>query len=254
MPDYRPLSGTSSGRGAADGAGGYPSGVSIGDIYPGTLMALGVVAAVHEARRTGEGQFFDVAMYDAMLALCETVIVNYGYNGTSLGPRGQHHPNLMPFGIFPTSDGGVAIACPGQKHWDLLCGAMGRPDLVDDERCRNTFVRRRHQVFVEAQIAAWTSARSKHEVMAALGGRVPCGPVNTAEDIFRDPHVAARNMLTRFRLPGDNPEVTIVGTPLKFTRTPAGFYRRAPLLGEHTDEIIAGLRTAGQAEGDQGDD
>jgi crotonobetainyl-CoA:carnitine CoA-transferase CaiB-like acyl-CoA transferase len=80
--------------GPDDGAGGYPSGVSVGDIYPGTLMALGVVSAVHHARVTGEGQFFDVAMYDAMLAFCETLVSNYGYNQTSLGARGQHHPNL----------------------------------------------------------------------------------------------------------------------------------------------------------------
>ena len=99
--------------GADDGAGGYPSGVSVGDIYPGTLMALGVLSAILNARETGKGQFFHVAMYDAMLAFCETVVVNYGYEQANLGPRGQHHPNLMPFGIYPASDGGIALACPG---------------------------------------------------------------------------------------------------------------------------------------------
>ena len=224
--------------GPGDNAGGYPSGVSVGDIYPGTLMALGVVSAVHNARNTGKGQFMDVAMYDAMLAFCETVVVNYGYDQKSLEARGQHHPLLMPFGIFPTSDGGVAIACSGPKHWQLLCEAMGREDLVTDERCKNTYVRRKNQVFVEAQIAAWTSSISKAEFMEKLGGKIPCGPVNTAEDIFSDPHVAAREMITRFQLPGDNPEVAIVGSPIKYTETKAGFYRRAPTLGEHTEEII----------------
>ena len=224
--------------GPEDGSAGYPAGVSVGDIYPGTLMALGVVAAVHHARATGEGQFFDVAMYDAMLSFCETVIVNYGYNKTSLGPRGQHHPNLMPFGLYPTNDGGVALACPGPGHWKLLCEVMGREELIDDERCKNTFVRKKNQVFVEAQIAAWTSSLSRKDVVAMLGGKVPCGPVNTAEDIFQDPHVVARKMITRFRLPGDNPEVGIVGTPLKFTASEAGFYRRAPMLGEHTEEVF----------------
>jgi crotonobetainyl-CoA:carnitine CoA-transferase CaiB-like acyl-CoA transferase len=74
--------------------------------------------------------------------------------------------------------------------------------------------------------------------MAALGGSVPCGPVNTAADIFNDPHVEARNMITRFQLPGENPQVAIVGTPLKFTSTPAGFYRRPPMHGEHSEEIL----------------
>ncbi len=224
--------------GPDDESGGYPSGVSVGDIYPGTLMALGVVSAIHDARATGEGQFFDIAMYDAMLAFTETVVANYGYEKKTLGPRGQHHPNLMPFGIFPTSDGAVALACPGPKHWALLCTAMGREDLVEDERCKNTFVRKRNQVFVEAQISAWTSSVTKAEVVGQLGGKVPCGPVNTAEDIYADPHVAAREMITRFELPGDNPEVAIVGSPFKFTESKTGFYRRPPKLGEHTEEIL----------------
>ena len=224
--------------GPEDDSGGYPNGVSIGDIYPGTLMALGVVSAIHEARQSGEGQFFDVAMYDAVLAMSETAIVNYSYNKTISGSRGQHHPNLMPFGVFPTSDGAVALACPGQNHWDRLCEAMARPDLVSDERCTNTFVRKRNQTFVEAQITAWTSARTKAEVIDAVGGKLPCGPVNNAEDIFNDPHVSAREMLTWFQLPGDNPEVAISGSPIKFTKTPANFYRRPPLLGEHSEEVF----------------
>ena len=225
--------------GPDDGASGYPAGVSVGDIYPGTLMALGIVSAVLHARETGVGQFLDVAMYDAMLALNETAIANFGFGGRSLGPRGQHHPNLMPFGIFPASDGGLAIACPGNNHWHRLCDAMGRPDMIDDARCSNTYVRARNQVFVEAQISAWTTAHTRAELMAKLGGKIPCGPVNTAEDIFADPHVAAREMITRFALPGENPEVAISGTAIKFTNTKAGFYRRPPKLGEHTNEVLA---------------
>ena len=220
-----------------EGTVGHPSGVSVGDIYPGTLMALGVVSAIHHARRTGEGQFCDIGMYDGMLAFTETVLANYGFVGHELGPRGQHHPNLMPFGIFPTNDGGVAIAAPGPGHWTALCQAMGRADLIDDERTKNTFVRRKHQDFVEGEIVAWTSTLSKHEVVAALGGAVPCGPVNTAADIFADPHVKAREMITEFELPGHNPTVSIVGSPIKYTNTRTGLYRRPPLLGEHGEEI-----------------
>ncbi len=222
-----------------EGEGGFPSGASVGDIFPGTLMALGVVSAIHNARETGQGQFMDVAMYDAMLTFCETVIVNYGYpEQRVLQARGRHHPNLMPFGMYPTSDGSVAIAAPGPKHWETLCQSMGREDLINDERAKNTYVRRKHQVFLEAQIAAWTSSKTKAEIVEILGGKVPCGPVNTAEDIYNDPHVEVREMITRFQLPGENPEVSIVGTPFKFTETKAGFYRSPPNLGEHTDAIL----------------
>lgn len=217
---------------------GYPAGVSVGDIYPGTLLALGVVSAVHHARQSGEGQFFDVGMYDAILAMSETVVVNYSYSKKVLGARGKHHPSLMPFGLYPTSDGSVAIGAPGPKHWEALCHAMNRPELIADPRSKNTFKRKANQVFVEAQIAAWTSSLTKQQVVDAIGGKVPCGPVNTAEDIFADPHVKARQMITEFELPGDNPRVAIAGSPIKFERTHAGFYRRPPMLGEHNEEVL----------------
>ena len=218
--------------------GGYPSGASAGDIYPGTLLALGLLAAVGQARRTGEGQFFDVAMYDAVLAFSETVVANYGYSQAELPPRDRHHPKLAPFGIFPAADGSVAIAAPGPAHWRILCEAMSREDLIDDPRTSNPFVRSDNVELVEKAISEWTSVRTKHDIMGVLGGRVPCGPVNTAADIFADPHVAAREMISRFALPGDNPEVAIAGSPLKFLESPTAFYRRAPRLGEHNEEVL----------------
>lgn len=221
---------------------GYPAGVSVGDIYPGTMLALGVVSAIHHARRTGEGQFFDVGMYDAVTFLSETVIANYAYGQGSLGARGEHHPNLCPFGIFPAKDGAVSIAAPGPGHWQALCEAMGREDLVADERTKNTYVRSKNEALVLETISNWTAALTKAEVVAALGGRVPCGPVNTAEDIFADPHAVARGLITEFELPGDNAPVAIAANPIKFTATPANFHRRAPLLGEHTEAIRPGSR------------
>ena len=223
--------------GGAEG-GGHPCGVSVGDIYPGTLMALGLVSAVLRARQTGEGQFMDIAMYDAMLQMAETVVVNYGYEENVLGPRGQNHPYLKPFGIYPAKDGSIAIAAPGPKHWKLLCQAMGAEDLLEDPRAANTFKRTEHREYVDGRIAQWTTGLTRQEIMQALGGDVPSGPVNTAADIFADPHVAARDMITTFDLPGDNPPVSIVGSAFKYTQTPAGFYRRPPKLGEHNAEVL----------------
>lgn len=221
-----------------EGGMGYPCGASVGDIFPGTLMALGLVSAVLNARETGEGQFFDIAMYDAVMTLAESAIVNYGYDETTLGPRGQHHPYLIPFGIYPARDGGIALAAPGPKHWQLLCQAMGALDLLEDERAQNTYKRKDNRAFIDRRISAWTSTRTRAEIMNLLGGDVPCGPVNTAEDIYNDPHVIARNMISSFELPGDNPAVSIVGSPIKYSRTPTGLYRRPPNLGEHTAEIL----------------
>jgi crotonobetainyl-CoA:carnitine CoA-transferase CaiB-like acyl-CoA transferase len=217
---------------------GYPSGASVGDLYPGTLMALGVVSAIHRARATGQGQFVDVAMYDAITFLCETVVVNYSYDGVSLGARGAGHPNLCPFDIYSTADGAVAIAAPRPNQWLALCEALGRPELADDERCKDVRARSANRHFVNAAIDAWTRNLTKQAVVEALGGQVPCGPVNTAADLFADPHLAARRMIREVELPGDNRPVSLAGPPVKFSATPSDIYRRAPCLDEHRDEIL----------------
>jgi crotonobetainyl-CoA:carnitine CoA-transferase CaiB-like acyl-CoA transferase len=221
---------------------GYPNGASIGDIFPGVLMALGVVSAVHAARRTGKGQFLDVAMYDAILSLCETIVINYSCAERVLGPRGLGHPALCPFDVYETSDGAVAIAAPTDNHWEALCELIGRPDLVTDERTKDNRRRSENRPFVTEILTAWTRARTKKEVVGRLGGKVPVGPVNTAADVFADPHVWIRKMLAEVELPGANGTLTLAATPIKLTATPAGIYRRPPLLGEHTAEILEELR------------
>ncbi len=111
------------------GSKGYKVGLGVGDIYPGTLAALGVVSAIHSARRTGEGQFIDVAMYDAILAMCEAIVYTYSRGGVVREPTGNGTAVLCPFDIFSSRDGAVAIAAPGENHWALLCTAMAGPNL-----------------------------------------------------------------------------------------------------------------------------
>lgn len=227
-------------NGPADG-GGMPAGTSIGDIYPGTLMALGVVSAIHEARRTGEGQFLDVGMYDAVLALSELIVWNYSYDEKVTTPRGSGHPMLCPFDLFPAKDGTIAIAAPGPGHWKALCEAMGREDLIDDERTANALLRTKHRAFTIGVVSDFTKARTRKELTDLLGGIVPVGPVQTAADIFEDPHVAAREMLPEVELPGENGTVQLPGTPIRFTRTQAGIQRRPPNLDEHRAAVLAEL-------------
>jgi crotonobetainyl-CoA:carnitine CoA-transferase CaiB-like acyl-CoA transferase len=221
------------------GSTGFKAGVGIGDIYPGTLAALGVVSAIHAARRTGHGQFLDVSMYDAVLALCESIVYTYSRGGVAREPAGNGTPVLCPFDIFSTRDGAVAIAAPGENHWAILCDAMGHPELAKDDRCRSNPRRVANAEFVRGVISEWTGAHTKSEVINAIGGKVPVGPVNTAKDIFADPHPRVRNMLVEVEQPGENPPLVIAGCPIKLTETPAGIYARPPLLGEHTDEILA---------------
>lgn len=227
-------------NGPADGLG-MPAGTSIGDIFPGTLMALGVISAVHAARVSGQGQFLDVGMYDALLSLCELIVWNYSYEKKVVTPRGSGHPMLCPFDVFPAKDGAISIAAPGANHWEALCEAMGRKDLIDDERTDNVLRRAKNRAFTIETISEWTRTHTRREIVEQLGGKVPVGPVQTSADIFEDPHVEARNMLPEVDLPGENDPVQLPGTPIHFTGTPAGIHRRPPKLGEHSDEIFREL-------------
>jgi crotonobetainyl-CoA:carnitine CoA-transferase CaiB-like acyl-CoA transferase len=221
------------------GSAGYKVGAAVGDIYPGTLAALGVVSAIHAARRTGQGQFLDVAMYDAILALCEMIVYAYASGAVVREPAGNGTPVLCPFDIFPTRDGAVAIAAPGENHWKILCDALGRMDLVTDDRTRNVNRRVANAEFVRGLITDWTKTHTTREIVDAIGGKVPVGPVNTAKDIFEDPHPWARGMLVEVETPGDNPPLVLAGCPIKLTGTPSGIYARAPRLGEHTGQVLA---------------
>ncbi len=115
-------------------------------------------------------------------------------NRASVGTTTQSAATIALIVNSP-SDGGVSIAAPGPGHWQVLCEVIGREDLIADERTRNVHVRARNRVFVEAVISDWTAPLTKQQVVEALGGKVPCGPVNTAADIYADPHVQARGMI-----------------------------------------------------------
>jgi len=211
-------------------------GVAIADIYPGTLMALGLVSAVHRARLTGKGEFFDIAMYDAMLTLLRSNIAAYGL--TQKEPKPGRRV-LVPFGLFPTKDGRVAIAAPVERHWHDLCTAMDRTDLIEDERTRSNAKRAANQEFTEQSISDWTETKTKQEITELLGGKVPVGPANSLADIMADEHVTARSMIDSYQIPGENnPTSTLAANPIKFLNSESGLYQAPPTLGQHSDEIL----------------
>lgn len=220
------------------GTFGTRVGPSVGDTYPATLLALGIVSAVHEARRTGQGQFVDVAMYDGLVAMCEETIYRWSYWGRHDEPHGTMHPIHIPFGLFSTSDGAVAMAAP-TNHWPVLCEIMERPDLIDDERTRDNRARNANRELVMEVVEGWLAERTTAEVLGSLGGRVPVGPVNSNEMLFDDPHLQEREMLVALKTPGADRPTVFANSAIKFSRTPSGVNRRAPLLGEHGDEVRA---------------
>jgi crotonobetainyl-CoA:carnitine CoA-transferase CaiB-like acyl-CoA transferase len=214
------------------------SGPGIGDLFPAALLAFGIVSAVLHADRTGQGQFVDIAMYDAVLSLCERIVYQHSYTGSVPAPQGNGHPLLCPFDVLPTKDGWIAIAAPHDRHWEIITDTIGRPDMATDVRFRHNADRSRNAAEVRTVLEGWLAGRTTSETVELFGGRVPVGPVNDVAAIYADPHVAARAMAVTVPQPGSDTPVTIAGQPLKFTETPGPISRRAPLLGEHDLNVI----------------
>lgn len=213
-------------------------GPGVGDILPGMYAAVGILAALQERTTTGRGTFVDVAMYDAVLAVCERLVYQYSYTGGSPGREGNGHPLLSPFDVFEAADGWIAIAAPGDNHWKTLCEVLGCGELVHDKRFADNVSRVANRDAVRSVIGGWTSGLTRAEILDQLGGRVPVGPVNTAEDIYDDPHVKARGMLVEVEQPGSATPATITASPIRYAGGQQPPPMRAPLLGEHTDQVL----------------
>lgn len=225
----------------ADGKTPTKIGPGIGDVVPGMMLGFGVLAAVHSARRTGVGQFVDVAMVDCILAISERIVWQYSVEEKIPGPEGNHHPFLCPFGIFPASDGYVTIAAHQDQFFNVLCDAIECPELAADSRFVRYEDRRDNRHALIELLNTKTARYSKSELMARLGGRIPFGPVMSIADMVEDPHFAKREMIVDVDQPGGEP-IQVAGVPIKMTGTPGGVHARSPLLGEHTQLY---LRQAG---------
>ncbi|MDZ7730751.1 MAG: succinyl-CoA:mesaconate CoA-transferase [Natrialbaceae archaeon] len=212
------------------------TGPGIGDLFTGTLNCIGILAALHHRDRTGEGQFVDTAMYDAMISLTERSIYQHSYTGTPPTRQGNAHPTLFPYNAFETADGYVVLAAFDTGHWRALCEAMDRPDLAADYPDRASRLANRESLGTD--LAAWVGDQSTAAVVEALEGTVPVAPVQTTADIVSDSHVHERDMLVSVEQPGADTTVEIAGSPIKMTKTPPEPGGRAPLRNEHRDDII----------------
>ena len=209
------------------------------DVYTGQVTAYGVMLALFMRERTGKGQFVDSAMLDNMLAFNERMMVLYSFTGES--PERGRMKHIYPRGAFRCQDGYLALNVPDDLQWGRLCQAMGREELKDDPRSVDGTARASNADFLRPIIEDWLAGKTRAHAVAVLGEYgVPSGPVYTAEDVFDDPHIAARQMLVTVDDPVAGPR-KYARTPLHLSSAPEIPVVPAPRLGEHTQPILQDL-------------
>lgn len=213
-------------------------GPGVGDIMPGMMLAFGVLSAIHNARRTGEGQFVDVSMVDSVFAVCERMVYQHSIQKKVPGPEGNHHPFISPFGMFKAADGHITIAAQQDSFFETLCKELSAEHLLQDERFETTRKRGENKLELIAEIEELTSKFTKDELMEKLGGKIPYGPVFSIADIVSDPHFKAREMLVDLEQPGSDATTRVAGVPIKMSKTPGKVVRRGPYLGEDTARVL----------------
>jgi CoA:oxalate CoA-transferase len=222
-------------------AGGPPTrvGVSIGDMVGGLYLAIGILAALRARDVSGEGQFLDVALMEAQMALCENAIIRRSAFGENATRQGSRHALLAPFGPFPTKDGWVVIA--NVKEWELFCALIDRDDMAFDERFAANRARLENIDALEAGLVEALAAKTTEEWFEIIEPANVCaiGKVNTIADLFEDPHVAARNMLVDIPMPYGLPgTLTLPNSPLHLSKTPTQVGASMPAHGGNTNEVL----------------
>lgn len=225
--------------------GGRPvrPGLSLGDIAAGLFTAIGVLAALHERERSGQGQLVDVSMLDCQIAILENAIVRYFATGQVPGPLGTRHPAATPFQAFPTKDGYIvlALAWGVENQWELFCATIGRPELIGDERFETSALRTKNHAILEPILEEALRQRTTAEWIEEFDRiGLPCGPLNNIAQAVELPQVRARDMLVELRHPRMGRPLTVPNTPVKLSRTPGGVKGLPPDVGEHTEEILTG--------------
>ena len=200
------------------------------------------MAALLHARATGQGQHIDIALFDVQAAMLANQATNYFVSGKAPTRMGNAHPNLAPYQPFPCTDGMVVIAVGNDGQFRALAGALGAAGLGADPRFLTNALRIEHRAVMTAELSALTAGRTMHGLMAALEAEgVPCGPVNTVDQVFDEPQAKHRGLeVTQDRADLLEP-VRTVASPIRMSVTPVAYILPPPALGEHTGEVLDGL-------------
>ncbi|WP_421692779.1 CaiB/BaiF CoA transferase family protein [Aestuariivirga sp.] len=253
------MGGIMSVTGQPDGAAGAEPmkiGVAFADIFTGLYCTIGIQAALYHRERTGEGQYIDVALLDSQVGVLANQALNYLVGGKVPSRLGNAHPNIVPYQTFETKDGYIIMAVATDRQFKEYCAIIGLAPLAEDERFRQNRGRVIHRAELIPLLVPPMKSRSTAEWVEAFeSAAIPCGPINSIDQVFANEQVLARGLqigLTR----DDGVQVPGVANPIVFSDTPIEYDKAPPRLGDGTDKVltealgltpeeIARLRTAG---------
>jgi formyl-CoA transferase/CoA:oxalate CoA-transferase len=235
---------------------GVRAGVSIADMTAGLYAAFGIMNALRVKDKTGHGQYVDVSMLEGQLGLLHGMIGGYLADGIVPEPMGTAYKALLPYQTFRTRTKDLALAVASDRLWRIFCPVLGLDDMMEDPRFATNAARVQNRVDLIARLQAVFLTRSYEEwETLLLAHGIPVGAINTIDQVVEHPQVKARGMVVE----SDHPvagRVKVVGVPVRLSETPGSVREPAPLLGQHTDEVlrtylgmheadIAALRQAG---------
>lgn len=244
------IGGLMSVTGERDDLGGGPQkvGVAVADLFTGMYASVAILAALRHVERTGLGQLVDMALLDTQVAMLANLGANYLVSGKTPGRAGNAHQNIVPYQVFevmapngsaPGSRDHLILAVGNDGQFAKFCGVAGCPELALDPRFSKNTDRVRHRDILVPHLEAILKTRTKTDWLTALeSAKVPCGAINTLSEVFADPQIHARGMVQDWQHP-IKPDLKLVASPMKLSLTPVRQDFPPPMLGQHTDEVLA---------------
>ncbi len=230
------------------GAGPQKVGVAATDLMTGMYAATAILAALRHAERSGQGQQIDLALLDTQVAWLANQASSYLVGGDVPGRQGSAHPSIVPYQVMPAADGYFMLAVGNDAQFARFCAVIGEPQLANDPRYATNPARVQHRALLVPYLQQRLRTRPAGEWLAALEAAVvPANPVNRIDQVFDDPQVQARGL--RITLPHvGGGEVAMVRNPLKFSATPLQYTHAAPVLGQHTAQVLGEVLAIGEAQ------
>ena len=213
-------------------------GVPMADLNTGMFCAYGILTAYINRLATGQGQHVDASLIESGIAYTLYESATYFATGEVAGPLGSAHRMIAPYQAFATKDGYINIGAANQNNWERMCRAVGREDLLDDDRFASNPER---MVSIDALTPimeeTFRTQTTAHWVEVLENAGVPCGPIYNIEQVYADPHVQSREMAVPLEHPTSG-SIRNIGVPVKLSDTPGSVRTPAPLLGQHSDEVL----------------